>query len=35
MRLNPTYNVHHFLLRDPNGYLLEFQTFRDPAWPQE
>jgi catechol 2,3-dioxygenase-like lactoylglutathione lyase family enzyme len=31
--LNPTYNVYHFFLRDPNGYLLEFQEFRDPAWP--
>jgi catechol 2,3-dioxygenase-like lactoylglutathione lyase family enzyme len=32
-RLSPTYNVYHFFLRDPNGYLLEFQTFHDPAWP--
>ena len=31
--LNPTYNVYHFFVRDPNGYLLEFQEFRDPAWP--
>lgn len=33
--LNQTYNVYHFFLRDPNGYLLEFQEFRDPAWPRE
>jgi len=32
-QLNRTYNVYHFFLRDPNGYLLEFQEFRDPAWP--
>ena len=32
--LNPIYNVYHFFLRDPNGYLLEFQEFRDPAWPR-
>ena len=31
--LNETYNVYHLFVRDPNGYLLEFQTFRDPAWP--
>ncbi|MEM7349141.1 MAG: VOC family protein [Chloroflexota bacterium] len=30
---NPTYNIYHCFLRDPNGYLLEIQTFRDPAWP--
>lgn len=34
----PTYseafNVYCFFARDPNGYLLEFQTFRDPAWPR-
>ncbi len=28
------YNVYCFFARDPNGYLLEFQTFRDPAWPR-
>jgi catechol 2,3-dioxygenase-like lactoylglutathione lyase family enzyme len=33
-RLNPTYNIYHCFLRDPNGYLLEIQTFRDEAWPQ-
>ena len=30
---NPTYNIYHCFLRDPNGYLLEIQTFLDPAWP--
>ncbi len=30
---NPAYNITHCFLRDPNGYLLEIQTFHDPAWP--
>ncbi len=30
---NPTYRIYHCFLRDPNGYLLEIQTFLDPAWP--
>ena len=32
---NPTYNIYHCFLRDPNGYLLEIQEFLDPAWPQK
>lgn len=32
--LNPTYNIYHCFLRDPNGYLLEIQRFQDPAWPR-
>ena len=28
------FNVHGFFVRDPNGYLLEFQTFFNPDWPQ-
>ena len=31
---NPTYNIYHCFLRDPNGYLLEIQSFRDAAWPR-
>jgi catechol 2,3-dioxygenase-like lactoylglutathione lyase family enzyme len=31
---NPTYNIYHMFLRDPNGYLLEIQEFLDPAWPK-
>ncbi|MEO0562886.1 MAG: VOC family protein [Chloroflexota bacterium] len=27
------YNIYHIFVRDPNGYLVEFQTFKDPAWP--
>ena len=30
---NAAYNIYHLFVRDPNGYLLEIQTFRDPAWP--
>ncbi|MEL6150346.1 MAG: VOC family protein [Chloroflexota bacterium] len=32
--LHETYNIYHIFVRDPNGYLLEFQTFKDPAWPR-
>lgn len=31
---NPKYNIEHFFIRDPNGYLIEIQKFLDPAWPQ-
>ena len=31
---NPTYNIYHCFLRDPNGYLLEIQQFLDPVWPK-
>lgn len=27
---NPTYDIYHCFLRDPNGYLLEIQRFNDP-----
>ena len=30
---NPTYNIYHCFVRDPNGYLLEIQEFLDPTWP--
>ena len=30
---NPTYNIYHAFLRDPNGYLIEIQQFFDPMWP--
>jgi len=30
--VNPRYNIYHFFLRDPNGYLIEIQRFLDPAW---
>lgn len=32
-QLNPRYNIYHCFLRDPNGYLIEIQQFRDPRWP--
>lgn len=31
---NEKYNIYHLFLRDPSGYLLEIQTFLDPAWPK-
>lgn len=31
--LNEKFNIYHCFVRDPNGYLLELQTFLDPAWP--
>lgn len=32
--LNETFNIYHCFVRDPNGYLIEIQTFLDPAWPK-
>jgi catechol 2,3-dioxygenase-like lactoylglutathione lyase family enzyme len=31
--LNTRWDIYHFFVRDPNGYLIEFQEFRDPRWP--
>jgi len=33
-QLNQEYGIYHFFLRDPDGYLLEFQRFQDPDWYQ-
>eukprot|EP00741_Cyanophora_paradoxa_P013129 tig00020675_g12682.t1 len=30
---NDMFHVYAFFIRDPNGYLIEFQTFLDPRWP--
>ncbi len=30
--LNPSFNIYHCFLRDPNGYLIEIQRFEDPDW---
>ena len=30
---NDTYNLYHAFYRDPDGHVLEIQTFLDPAWP--
>lgn len=32
--LSEKFNVYAFFCRDPNGYILEFQSFRDPRWPK-
>jgi len=29
------YNIYHIFFFDPNGYKLEIQEFRDPAWPSD
>ena len=29
---DPKDNIYHCTLRDPNGYLVEFQRFSDAAW---
>jgi predicted lactoylglutathione lyase len=26
--------IYNCMCRDPSGYLIEFQMFRDPAWPR-
>ncbi|NJN81763.1 MAG: VOC family protein [Caldilineaceae bacterium] len=31
--VNAAYNIRHCFLRDPNGYLIEIQSFLDPRWP--
>jgi catechol 2,3-dioxygenase-like lactoylglutathione lyase family enzyme len=31
---NEAYNIYHIFFNDPNGYLLEIQTFKDPSWPR-
>ena len=31
---NPRFDIYHLFVRDPNGYLVEIQEFRDPAWPR-
>lgn len=28
------FNIYHCFFRDPNGYLIEVQTFLDKSWPQ-
>jgi catechol 2,3-dioxygenase-like lactoylglutathione lyase family enzyme len=30
--LNPEFNIYHCMFHDPNGYLIEIQTFMDPNW---
>jgi catechol 2,3-dioxygenase-like lactoylglutathione lyase family enzyme len=33
-QFNPQYNIYHCFIRDPAGYLVEIQEFKDPAWPK-
>ena len=30
---NPAYNIYHCFLKDPDGYQIEIQSFRDVNWP--
>jgi len=30
---NDEYALHHAFYRDPDGHVLEVQTFLDPSWP--
>ena len=30
---NGIYQIYHCFFRDPNGYLIEIQQFKDPDWP--
>lgn len=30
---NSDYDIYHLFVRDPDGYMVEIQTFRDPEWP--
>lgn len=30
---NPEFNIRHCFLRDPDGYQIEIQCFKDPMWP--
>jgi len=31
--VNEQYRLHHGFYRDPDGHVIEVQTFLDPAWP--
>lgn len=31
-QLNRKYKIYHCFFRDPNGYLIEIQSFLDPRW---
>ncbi|MCC7274885.1 MAG: VOC family protein [Alphaproteobacteria bacterium] len=33
-RLDTETGIYAFLVRDPNGYVIEIQEFRDPRWPR-
>ena len=33
--INATYNIYNCFFRDPDGYLLEIQTFLSPDWPHQ
>jgi catechol 2,3-dioxygenase-like lactoylglutathione lyase family enzyme len=32
-QLYEKFDIYHLFARDPDGHLVEFQSFRDPGWP--
>lgn len=32
--MNEKYQIYHLLARDPDGYIIEIQEFRDPNWQE-
>jgi catechol 2,3-dioxygenase-like lactoylglutathione lyase family enzyme len=32
--IHPKYQLHHAFYRDPDGHIIEIQTFLDPQWPR-
>jgi len=33
-KINQNFKIYHFFFADPDGYKLEIQEFRDPAWQE-
>jgi catechol 2,3-dioxygenase-like lactoylglutathione lyase family enzyme len=33
-QFNEKFNIYHLFVRDPAGYLVEIQEFKDPKWPK-
>ena len=33
-QLYEKFNIYHLFVRDPDGYLVEIQEFKDPSWPK-
>ncbi|MEL6402854.1 MAG: VOC family protein [Chloroflexota bacterium] len=33
-RMNETYGIYHFFVKDPNGYLIEIQRFATEDWDE-
>ncbi len=33
-KINPKYDIYHFFLKDPDGYLVEIQQFKTREWEE-